>query len=97
MLENAIRHTGSESQAWLTPSPPTARAVTLYLDTPGTPEWTPLPIIDDHARLGTATRPPRRQRPHPQIHPDAAAPDLLLATGNAELVEGNARHDNYRG
>jgi hypothetical protein len=51
MLENAIRQTGGESRAWLTPSPPTARAVTLYLDTPGTPEWTPLYIIDDDARL----------------------------------------------
>ena len=51
VLEDAIRETGGESRVWLTPSPPTARAVTLYVDTAGTPEWTPLCIIDDHIRL----------------------------------------------
>ena len=51
MLESAIRRIDHASGVSLIPSPSTARALTLYLDAPGTPEWTPLYTIDDQVRL----------------------------------------------
>lgn len=51
LLESAIRHTHGTSRVSLKPSPSTARAITLYLDARGTPEWTPLYAINDETRL----------------------------------------------
>jgi hypothetical protein len=51
MLERAIRRIDGAGRAWLAPVPAGARAVTLYLDAPGTPEWTALYTIGDEIRL----------------------------------------------
>jgi hypothetical protein len=51
MVERAIRRTDGVGRAWLTPVPANARAVTLYLDAPGIPEWTALYIVGDEMRL----------------------------------------------
>jgi hypothetical protein len=51
MLERAIRRIDGVGRAWLVTVPAIARAVTLYLDAPGTPEWAALFIVDDEIRL----------------------------------------------
>jgi hypothetical protein len=51
LTQSAIGQTGDESRVWFTPIPPAAQAVTVYLDTPGTPEWAPVYTIDGLVRL----------------------------------------------
>lgn len=51
ILEDALRWIGGRNRVRLTPVPSTAHTITLYLDAPGTPEWTPLCTIDGDVRL----------------------------------------------
>jgi hypothetical protein len=51
LLDSAIRHAHDASRASLIPSPSTSRAITLYLNACGTPEWTALYVNNDQTRL----------------------------------------------
>lgn len=51
LLESAIWDVRGASRVSLEPSPPSVRPITLYLDASGTPEWTPVYVVDDQARL----------------------------------------------
>ncbi|WP_163722998.1 hypothetical protein [Mycolicibacterium psychrotolerans] len=55
LLEEAIDHTRGTGHASLKRSPPTAQAITLYLDASGTPAWTPLYVVNDRPHLAAPT------------------------------------------